>query len=57
MQAIQFGGAIVAIAWTYRFLTSRLGELRLSAAVLVLAGLPFYYLFKGLVVVYAPSLG
>lgn len=56
-EAVQFAGTVAAIAWCFALLRSRLGELRLSAAVLALAGLPFYYLLKGLVALKAPSFG
>ena len=56
-EAVQFGATILAVSWCFLLLRSRLGELRLSALVMALAGLPFYYFLKGLLAIYSPSRG
>lgn len=56
-EAVQFAGTVVAVAWCFALLRSRVGELRLNALTVALAALPGYYLLKGAVVLHAPSLG
>jgi len=45
-QAITFGCSAAAVLWNWQALHSRLAELHLNGAVLLLAGLPFYQLAK-----------
>jgi hypothetical protein len=54
ISSVQFGGALASVALAFLLLRSRLGELRLNALVMGLAALPFYYLLKGAVILYAP---
>lgn len=56
-QAIAFGCCAAAILWNYRFLCSRTAELRLNAAILGLAAMPFYQLFKAVVLLVQPTTG
>lgn len=56
-QAVAFGACGVAVLWNCRLLCSRAAELRLNAAVMMLAVMPFYMLLKALVVVAHTSLG
>lgn len=48
-QAIAFGSCAAAVLWNYRLLCSRAAELRLNAALLGLAGAPFYEFLKAIV--------
>jgi hypothetical protein len=56
-QAIAFGCCAAAVLWNYRFLCSRTAELRLNAAILGLAAMPFYQLFKAVVLLVQPTTG
>ena len=45
-QAIMFGCSAAAVLWNWQALRSRTAELHLNAAVMVLAGMPFYQAAK-----------
>lgn len=54
-QAIAFGCSAAAVLWNWQALSSRLAELHLNKAVLLLASLPFYQAAKaGLLIVGLP---
>ena len=45
-QAIMFGCSAAAVLWNWQALRSRTAELHLNAAVMLLAGMPFYQAAK-----------
>lgn len=47
-QAVTFGCSAAAVLWNYKFLCSRVAELRLNTVVLSLAAMPFYEFFKAI---------
>jgi hypothetical protein len=53
--AVGFGACAAAVLWNTTVLSSRAAELRLNSVVLMLAAMPFYQAFKGLVIILVPS--
>ena len=49
-QAVSYGACAVAVLWNTRLLSSRAAELRLNAAIMVLAAMPGHMLLKAVVI-------
>lgn len=54
--AVGFGASVLAVLWNTTLLSSRAAELRLNTVVLMLASMPFYHVFKALVIILVPKL-